>query len=286
MNFSVSKKVYFFILTVSVFFSLTSVSCGEKTKAGDNGVAFDTIQVNKTDSIDYKKSKLNCNLHIAFTYPVACKKTSHLSDLQKLFIEKVFPPQYANLSPKDALKNFSEQYIQDFKSIKADNSSDEDDDMLGDDSNFIYELNLEDDVLYNRNNLISFVVKNINYEGGAQGFNSIYGYVIDLNTGKFLTEEDFAGDNYKKNLSPIIAQKIAAAKDLTDVSQLESIGYNPVESIVPNENFIIDDKGITYYFNENDIAAGFVGITEVFIPYKELKTYIANDNPVSSLAGL
>ena len=291
MKFSTAKKVFTFILTISVFFSLISTSCTKKTKSDDTGVVFDSIQVNKTQSIDYKESKLNCNLHILFTYPVTCKKTSSLSNLQKIFIEKVFPSQYANLSPKVVVDSFATQYIKDFQAVKwsdffdKDNDGDDDDDyILEDENSFIYELSLENKILYNKNNLISFVVKNTNYEGGAHGSNSIYGYVIDLNTGKLLTEDDFAGNNYKKNLSALIVKKIATAKGLTDASQLEDNGYNAIEDIVPNGNFTIDDKGITYYFNEYEIAAYFVGITEVFIPYEELKAYITNDNPVSKLA--
>jgi len=288
MIISTLKKVITFIFAISVFFSLASISCTEKTKSNDNGVTFDSIQVNKTQSIDYKDSKLNCNLHILFTYPVASKKAFPLSSLQKIFIEKVFPTQYANLSPQEAANSFAAQYIKDFQSVKwsdfFDNDKDSDNDfILEDENNFIYELSLENKILYNKNNLISFVVRNTNYEGGAHGSNSVSGYVVDLKTGKLLTEEDFAGNNYKTNLSSIIVKKIAAAKGLDDVSQLKDIGYYAIESIVPNDNFIVDDKGITYYFNEDDIAAGFVGITEVFIPYEELKDYITDDNPISSL---
>ena len=284
MNFTVPKKACAFILIISVFYSVLSISCEKKSKSKDNEVVFDTIQVDRIESIDYKQSKLNCNLHIAFTYPVEYKNKSALSDLQKLFIEKVFPPQYANLSPQEAVESFSAKYISDFKSIKAEDFFEEDY-ILEDDNGFMYVLSLENEILYNRNNFISFVVKNISYEGGAHGSNSIYGYVIDLNTGKIINEKDFAGRNYKKNLSPVIAKKIAIAKGLNNASQLESIGYTAVEDIVPNENFIFDDKGITYYFNEYEIAAYFVGITEVFIPYEELRTYITNDNPISLLAG-
>ena len=285
MNISVFKKVYISVLTISIFFSVLSTSCVKKSKSNDNEVVFDTIQISKIESIDYKKSKLNCNLNIVFIYPVACKNTSLLNNLQKIFIEKIFPSKYSDLSPQEAMENFSTQYISDFKSTKAEDYFDEDF-ILEDENSFIYELNLENEIRYNRHNLISFVVKNINYEGGAHGSNSIYAYVIDLNTGKIITEEDFAGKNYKKNLAPILAQKIATAKGLNDVSLLESIGYTAIEDIVPNDNFIIDDKGITYYFNEYEIAAYFVGITEVFIPFEELKTYISKDNLISSLAGL
>jgi len=284
MNRSVIKKVYTYVLIISVFSTVLNISCVKKSKATDNDVAFDTIQTDKSESINYKKSKLNCNLHIAFTFPVDYPKATMLSDLQKVFIEKVFPPQYSDFSPQEALEKFSAKYISDFKAIKAEDFFEEDY-ILEDENDFMYELNLENEIRYNRNNLISFVVKNINYEGGARGSTSIYGYVLDLNTGKFLTEEDFAGKNYKKNLAPVIAKKIATAKGLNNVSQLESIGYIAIKDIVPNENFILDDKGITYYFNENEIADDFVGITEVFIPYEELKAYITNDNQISSITG-
>jgi hypothetical protein len=278
------KKACAFILSISIFFFLLNVSCKEKTKANDNKVVFDSIQVNKTQSVDYKNSKLNCNLQIAFTFPVSCKNTSQLGDLQKIFIDKVFPSQYINLPPKDAANQFSEQYIRDFQSIKFEDFFEEDS-ILEDENSFLYELSLENKILFNRSNFISFIVKNTNYEGGAHGSNSIYGYVIDLNTGKILTEEDFAGINYKKNLSPVIVKKIAESKGLSDVSQLEDNGYFAIGDIVPNGNFTIDDKGITYYYNEYEIAAYFVGITEVFIPYNELKPYITNENPISSLTG-
>jgi len=284
MFFLAPKKVFSFLFTLSAFISIVSTSCTTKTNLTDNGIVFDTIQVNKTQSIDYKKSTLNCKLHIAFTYPIAYKSSIQLSDLQKLFIKKVFPPQYAVFSPQEAVKNFSEQYLKDFQSIKFKDFSDEDY-ILEDENNFIYELSLENEVLYNRNDIISFVVKNVNYEGGAHGSNSIYGYVIDLNTGKFITEDDFAGNNFKKNLSSLIVQKIATAKGLDSIPQLEDIGYDAVEDIGPNGNFSLDEKGITYYFNEYEIAAYFVGITEVFIPYEELKPYITDDNPISSLVG-
>ena len=285
MKHSASNKVYKFILIIVVLSSLLHISCKEKTKSNESEIAFDTIKEDKIQSIDFKKSKLNCNLHIAFTYPITCKKTCELCDLQKLFIEKVFPPQYANLSPQNAVKNFSEQYIRDFQSIEFNDFCD-DDYMLEDENNYIYELNLENEILYNRNNIISFVVQNINYEGGAHGSTSVSGYVVDLNTGKIITEEDFAGNDYKKCVSSIIVQKIVSAEGLSDASQLESIGYNAIENISPNENFTIDDHGITYYFNEYEIAAYFIGITEIFISYEEIKAYITDNSPISSLAGL
>ena len=282
MNFSTSKKVNTFILSVSVFFILASISCSKKAESSNNEVVFETIQEDKTQSVVHKQSSLKCNLQIKFIYPVNCKATCHLDNLQKLFVGKFFPSSFANLSPQDAVKEFSAKYIQDFESIRIKDFSDE---ATGkDEIDYIYEQNLEDEILYNQNSFISFLVKSTVYEGGAHAVSNNFGYVIDLDTEHFITEEDFAGKDYVKMLSPILTQKIAAANGIDDVSALEGIGY-VIGKIAPNNNFTIDDKGITYYFNEYEIAAYFVGMTEVFIPFEELRAYIIKGSPIASLAG-
>lgn len=198
-----------------------------------------------------------------------------------MFIERMFSMKYAGLSPQQAVDSFKTQYVKDFQGEKF---TDEDYD-LEDETGFQYYLNLENKITYNRNNLVSFLVKSESFEGGAHGAHGIFGYVINLNTGEYITEDSFAGINYKKNISNIIIKKIAEEKKVNDPKQLENMGYNNLADIVPNGNFTIDEKGITYYFNEYEIAAYFIGITEVFIPYEELKTFIADDdNPISALA--
>ncbi|GHV08859.1 hypothetical protein FACS1894160_3850 [Bacteroidia bacterium] len=100
-----------------------------------------------------------------------------------------------------------------------------------------------------------------------------------------MTENDFAGDDFEQNMSAVIVQKILEANELNNPDQLENLGFYGSE-ILPNGNFTLNDKGITYYFNEYEIAAYFVGVTEVFIPYEELNIYIISDSPIASLAGL
>ena len=281
--FNKIERLLFILMGAGIL--LLSFSCTKKTQTNKYGIIFDTIQINEIQSIRNEKLKLNCNLDISFTYPVACNDTILLKNLQKLFIEKFLPSKYTAFSPQDAINNFSKQYILDFKSLKMEDFSDEEQ-ALKDTADFIYELNLKNEISYNQNRFISFIVKSNSYEGGAHGSNNISGYVVDLNTGKFLTEDDFAGNNYNKNLASIIVRKIAEASHLKDEKQLEEIGYNDIEDIAPNENFTIDDKGITYYFNEYEIAAYFVGITKVFISYEELTAFLAKDSPIASLAGL
>jgi hypothetical protein len=269
------------LITLVLFFC---ISCNNKTKTADDTVSFDTIRVDETQPSENVDSKANvcCHLSITFIYPDFYKDADILNKLQSAFTERMFSMKYAGLSPAQAIDSFKAQYIKDFQCEKF---SDEDYN-LEDESGFQYYLDLKNTITYNRNNLVSFLVENEIFEGGAHGAHSVFGYVIDLNTGEYITEDAFAGTDYKKNLSEVIIKKIAEANKVSDPKQLEDKGYNNIGDIVPNGNFTIDEKGITYYFNEYEIAAYFIGITKVFIPYEELKIFITDDNPIASLTKL
>jgi len=255
------------------------ISCNNKKKATEDAISFDTIRVNETQPWKNSDSTthIKCRLNIAFIYPSSFKDSTLLHKLQSEFIERTFSMHYAGLSPRQAVDSFKMQYFTDFQGEKFT----EEDYDLEDETDFQYHLDLKDSITYNGNNLISFLVESESFEGGAHGSHSAFGYVINLNTGDYVTEDSLFGTDYQKNLSEIIINKIAEANKVSDPKQLEDMGYNSVSDIVPNGNFTIDEKGITYYFNEYEIASYFIGITKVFIPYDELKVLITDDSPLA-----
>jgi hypothetical protein len=260
------------------------MSCRYTAKTADNTISFDTIRVNETQPLGKGNSNavLCCRLNINFTYPNVYNNPDKQHKLQAVFIESMFSVKYAGLSPQQAVDSFKNQYV---KYLQCEKIAEEDYN-LDDETEFQYYLNLNNEITYCSDNLISFLVETENFEGGAHGSHSILGYVIDLNTGEFITEDSFAGIGYKKNVSDIIIKKIAESEEIDDPKQLEDIGYNNISDIVPNGNFTISKEGITYYFNDYEIAAYLIGITKVFILYEELENFIVEDNPISILTKL
>ncbi|MDR0768947.1 MAG: DUF3298 and DUF4163 domain-containing protein [Dysgonamonadaceae bacterium] len=257
-----------------------------KAKTAGDTLSFDTIRIDEIQpQSKYTRPdvKVSCHLDITFIYPNSYGDADKLRNLQSVFIERVFPLKYVGLPPQQAVDSFKTQYFKDFQCEKF---ADEDYGNLEDESDFLYYMDLKNEITYNGNGLVSFLVQNETFEGGAHGAHGVFGYVIDLNTGEYITEDAFAEVNYKKNVAEIIVRKIADANNVSDPAQLENIGYNSIDDIVPNGNFTIDEQGITYYFNEYEIAAYFIGTTKVFIPYKELEIFIADDSPIAALAKL
>lgn len=85
---------------------------------------------------------------------------------------------------------------------------------------------------------------------------------MNLKTGKPITEEEIFVDNYQDNLARILVDQIAKQNNVSDAKELENIGFFSVDEIFPNGNFLVDETGITYSFNEYEIAAYVVGVTE------------------------
>jgi hypothetical protein len=267
-----TKNTFFCIIVLFFICSVSSCNNLGNPNRSSYAVTFDTVKVAETYySKRYEGDTANYALNIMFVYPAACSDTLRLRNLQSSFIEKVFGEDYAVFSPRAAVDSFirlQREYLDSFN---------------GDLDVTEYWLSLESRVVFQGKGLISFITEMDGYYGGAHGVHNISGYVYNLNTGYFLTEDDFAGENYSNNISELITEKIKTSRQIPEQSNLEDEGFWG-NRIYPNGNFTVDDKGITYYYNEYEIAAYAYGGSVAFIPYNELSVYIAKNNPVAALA--
>jgi hypothetical protein len=271
-------KKYALLASFTLFLTVLIFSCGKTGRGTVSAVVvFDTIKVDETflkPAVTWEGNVATDRLTISFIYPVDYPDTASLSKMQSIFIEKVFGEDFATMTPQAAVDSFVRLQRMYF---------DENEIYEEDHFEWQYYTDIKDTILFQGNGLISFLKKEGAYGGGAHDLQGIYGYVYNTATGSFLTEDDFAGKNYSTNISELITAKIKATNEIPEGKGLADIGYDS-NIIAPNENFTVDDKGITYYFNEYEIGGGFLGITTVFIPYNELKVYIAKNNPVAALA--
>ncbi|GHV11056.1 hypothetical protein FACS1894162_6120 [Bacteroidia bacterium] len=248
---------------------------------------FDSIQTSQTYCLNNDTSQPCCNIDILFYYPDSTHKRI-LQPLQNLFIEKMFGGSFADESPREAVDEYAKQYVNVFQNVESnrDTAYIDEENQYVDETGFLYYMWLKNKILYNGNGFVSFTVESLVYEGGAYASKTVSGYVVNTSTCKLLTEDLFAGKNYKKHISEILVQKLAETNKLKNPKDLEYLGYSSLSDIVPNGNFTLDEQGITYYFNEGDIAGTSVGMICVFIPYNELKVYLADETfPVAAFTG-
>lgn len=264
---------------------LIATGCNTGKKNGsENDITFDSIRVEKTYHLLDNPDNPNCNLEIKFVFPKKFANKEILSSIQKQFVSTYFGDSYEQLSPEEAVAKYTDDYIAAYKDLESDYKAElakADETPVG--SWFSYYEMSSNDIAFNRDDILSYTIRFENYTGGAHGSHSYNNHVLNLKTGKPITEEEIFVENYQDSLAQILVDQIAKQNNVSDPKELENIGFFSVDEIFPNGNFLVDETGITYSFNEYEIAAYVVGVTNVHLPYKEIRYLLRDDSPIAHL---
>lgn len=274
------KLVVFFLISVFV----SGCNIGTK-KTTDNDVTFDSISVDKTYHLLENPENPNCNLQINFTYPAKYDNKDILKKIQQQFVYSYFGDGYENLSPEEATAKYTEDYLNNYKDLEDEYKAEvakADETPVG--AWFSYFEMSSNDIAYNKNDILSYTINFENYTGGAHGAHSFTNHVIDMKTGNPIKEDDIFIEGFQEDLAQILIDRIAKQNTVENPKELENIGFFSIDEIFPNGNFLIDDNGITYTFNEYEIAAYVVGATNVHLPYEEIQYLLKKESPIAHLA--
>lgn len=302
-------KKYLFRILILVLLSTVFVACKNGNKSmflQENGIQFDTVAYKKTHFLNNNTGNPSCNLNIRFIYPEKSSKAD-LKKLQQLFVVKFFGSRYDSLRPHEALEKYTHDYIdsyineaKDFKNqivelkefekvappenpITASDALDDADDENNPQQFYSYHESLSDSITYNENGILSFQVNQTTKKGRNTTFESFYNYVVNLKTGKLITENDIFSAGYDVALQKIITAALLSQNNVRSVSELEDLGFFGIEEILPNGNFFVNEKGITYTFNKGEYSAYQLDPPTVFLSYDVLKPILRSNTVVSNL---
>lgn len=280
-------KIYivktFFVWAVAV--GLLSACASDTKKLKENDIRFDTMAVKESYHMKNMETNPGCSLQINFLFPVEYQNQDVLKAVQQQFIKAFMGDDYMQFSPREAVTQYVENYLNDFKKRETDFESDmeEHGSEPQDEWYSSYEI-LSDSICYNQNDLLSWVVSKKYDTGGAHDAHSYANRVIDLKTGERVTEAAVFIEDYQDDLAKIIVDAIALYNNVDKASDLENIGFFNINEIYPNKNFYVDEVGITYTFNEYEIAAYVVGATSVRIPYEKIRHLLRKESPIAHIA--
>lgn len=286
-NHAIEMKIYivktFFVWIVAV--GLLSACGSDARKVKENDIRFDTMALKESYHIKNIETNPGCSLQINFVFPVEYQNQQVLKAVQQQFVGAFLGDDYMQSSPREAVNQYAENYLNDFKKRETDFESDveEHGSEPNDEWYSSYEI-LSDSIYYNQNDLLSMVVSKEYDTGGAHNAHHYTNRVIDLKTGERVTEAAVFIEDYQDDLAKIIVDAIALYNNVDKASDLENIGFFNVNEIYPNKNFYVDEIGITYTFNEYEIAAYVVGATSVRIPYEKIRHLLRKESPIAHIA--
>lgn len=268
----------------------------------DNDIEFDTIRTTKRHHIEGDSKNPYCDIRIEFVYPKTNKQTE-LKNIQQFFVKSMFGSSFEEMEPKQAIdayvSNYFENYSKDADTYRGTVTDMNelntlipgidlhDSEHVMNDTFYSYFESLSDSITFNQYDIISFQVKQSNSKGEPNSFYVSYSnYVLNLNTENQILEGDIFIAGYDYAMQNIIITALIEQNEVETLEDLEDIGYFGVREIVPNKNFLIDDKGITYTFNKGEYSAYQIDAPEVFIPYNVIRQLLRENTIISKLANL
>jgi hypothetical protein len=142
----------------------------------------------------------------------------------------------------------------------------------------------EEKIMLNSDYILAFERFASNYTGGAHG-SHIYDLInFDLQTGDTIFLDDIFVDNYETQLNMIAEQIFRHDNEIRADKDLSEAGYWGFDDgFRVNNNFLLKMDGLSFVFNEYEIAPYAAGAIEVFIPFREVEHLIRPDSPLRSL---
>jgi inhibitor of cysteine peptidase len=122
---------------------------------------------------------------------------------------------------------------------------------------------------YNQNGLLSVVLSEYQYAGGAHGSTVQTAYTFDLSTGKTLKLGDLMAE--KSGYAAVISSAIRKEIDTrVTAGILSEFDFSPFKDIGADPEFYLSGGGLVFYFQQYAYFPYAAGIQEFLIRYQEL----------------
>ncbi|WP_163264222.1 DUF3298 domain-containing protein [Dysgonomonas sp. 216] len=250
----------------------------------DNVISFDTINVSRSFHLENDTAQPSCNLEISYIYPVSCFDEAKLDTLQQIFLGLFLDKNYEGLMPDEAFDAYAKNYIDNYKEdarIFYKEKVYEISEDASVDTYFSYYESLSNKILFNKSDLLSLQTIQTNSKGGQNSYKQVYSYVLNLETGELLSEDDIFQPGYERVLNLIFKDRLMNKNGVKTIHDLEDLGYFGIDEMMPNGNFYIDDKAVTYVFNKNEYSV--LQLDEIVIPisYIDITDILKKKSPIS-----
>ncbi len=144
-----------------------------------------------------------------------------------------------------------------------------------------FTLNSYAKVLMQDSSITTLEVGGYNFQGGAHGA-SFTGF-INWNTkaNKSITLDDLFTDGYHDKLKTIAEGIFRKQEKLSDTSSLARDYFFKDNKFALNDNFSVTPIGLKFIYNQYEIKPYAAGITELFIPYTQIKSLLRPNSVVA-----
>lgn len=275
------KKQTVMLLVVLISMSNFLLSCGNNMNKHTGMFEFDSIQVNETVHLFSDTAKPACNLIVNFTYISQSSDSLIKDSLNKYFIATSLGNNYKDLTPKEAVKQYTDSYIREYRedlepAFLQDQKDTRKEDGTDIDAWYSYYKYVSSHIQFYEDNLLIYRCRYEEYTGGAQGIYKTNYLNLNLKTMAPIHLDDLFVSNYKEALTDLLWNQLMADNRVTTHQELEEMGYCSTGNLEPTENFYISKEGLTFHYNVYEITPYIMGAVDITIPY-DMMQHLLND---------
>lgn len=263
------KWLLFSLLTIPFF----TASCDKKTTNADSTTwNFDSIVFDKRIHVDNDTLKEGMKVFISFHYPKMAPEKVNIEAIQHIFGRILNGDDNFRGTPQKAFEIFKNERIKDAADLaKVWNEDAKSNDFVIPLSSYEHSTWINIDSIYP--NMLTLSSSYYDYTGGAHGYGAITYYNIDLNKAILLNDTILFGKQNLPKIAKLIQNEVEIRnKDKeSDEAIYLLVG---IDEIKPNNNFFFTKDGITYLYNQYEIAPYAQGPVEITISYDKIKPLV------------
>lgn len=131
------------------------------------------------------------------------------------------------------------------------------------------------DVKLNKENIFSIDYLEYSYTGGAHPNTIVQFKNYNLSTGEEIKLDEIISSSMQSELTKIGEAEFRKLKELTTEADLGQAGFwFENNEFYLNDNFLITDSSLVFYYNNYEITAYAFGPTEISIPFSKIKSLV------------
>ena len=259
-------------------------SCNGKNSTENTDIITDSVKIETVIPLKNDTNSAACRVTLNFTYAEKTSNPALKDSINRNLLRDLLGYGYENMPVKQALDSFKTDYIKNYKDEMTQLLEGESEFSFDENSGiFNYSKDLKCRMIYNANDIITFRADVYEYTGGAHGLSNSFLFNFDVKNGQRIRLNDIFTKNYEEKLDEMLIQQLLKDNEVSDIKELEELGYFVTSPIFPTDNFYFDDKNIIFLYNPYEIAPYAMGSTEIKLPIKELTFLMKEKKPISKL---
>ena len=262
----VSKKMkkYF-----SVFFCVNTllliISCGGKNTPAENNLKFEIVKYEKhLEGCDSLREDYCAKIRIEFPQ-IASFGNEVVKEKINKSIANLFSHDILGGVKSDDFETQMNSFIEEYESCMKEFP----------DEFQSWFIEITGEVKLNKGNIFSVDYLDYSFTGGAHPSTFVTFKNFNLSNGEEIKLDEIIPSDKKNDLITIAEAEFRKLKNMTAEADLGQAGFwFENNKFYLNDNFLIDDSSLVFYYNSYEITAYAFGPTELEIPYSKIKSLV------------